>query len=89
MYYVADSVMKVRWASGVYLAFTGAIFSNFFTRSKAFTVDVPAGRAECFTAVAGEGEEVFGNYEVLTEGDYKPVVVRVSGLYQYFQSTAG
>lgn len=43
----------------------------------AFTVDVAAGTSECFTAVASSGEEVFGNYEILTEGSYAPVEVTV------------
>lgn len=43
----------------------------------AFTVDVVAGSSECFTAVASSGEEVFGNYEILTEGSYAPVEVTV------------
>lgn len=43
----------------------------------AFTVDVAAGASECFTAVASTGEEIFGNYEVLTEGSYAPVEVTV------------
>lgn len=43
----------------------------------AFTVDVAAGASECFTAVASTGEEVFGNFEVLTEGSYTPVEVTV------------
>jgi len=44
----------------------------------AFTVDVPAGSSQCFTAGASSGEEVFGNFEVLTEGSYSPVEVTVS-----------
>lgn len=46
----------------------------------AFTVDVAAGASECFTAVASSGEEIFGNFEVLTEGSYAPVEVTVSAL---------
>lgn len=48
--------------------------------ARAFTVDVAAGASECFTAVASTGEEVFGNYEVLTEGSYAPVEVTVRAL---------
>lgn len=55
-----------------------AVVIAFLSKSAAFTVEVPSGEVECFTAVAGEGEEVFGNYEVLTEADYRPLVVRVS-----------
>lgn len=40
-------------------------------------MDVAAGASECFTAVASTGEEVFGNFEVLTEGSYTPVEVTV------------
>lgn len=43
----------------------------------AFTVEVPPGQQQCFTVVASSGEEVYGNFEVLTEGSTAPVVVRV------------
>lgn len=48
-------------------------------QAAAFTVDVAAGASECFTAVASSGEEIFGNFEVLTEGSYAPVEVTVRG----------
>jgi hypothetical protein len=49
----------------------------------AFTVDVEPGTSECFAANAGEGDEVYGNFEVLTEGDMKPLSVKVSPLPWY------
>jgi hypothetical protein len=44
---------------------------------EAFTVDVESGSNECFVTVAGKGDELFGNFEVLTEGEMKPVGIKV------------
>jgi len=47
--------------------------------AQAFTVEVAPGTAECFVAVATEGDDFLGNFEVLTEGSYAPVEVTVEG----------
>lgn len=47
--------------------------------TQAFTVEVAPGTSECFVAVATEGDDFLGNFEVLTEGSYAPVEVTVEG----------
>jgi hypothetical protein len=42
--------------------------------AEAFTVDVESGSNECFMTVAGE---LFENFEVLPEGEMKPVGIKV------------
>ena len=54
------------------------LLALFQQAAQGFTVEVPSGQQQCFTVVSSVGEEVYGNFEVLTEGTVAPVTVRVS-----------